>query len=62
MTGRRLVDAAEAAAYLGLTEVALRSKVQRREVPFVRVSKRQLRFDVRQLDEWIAERTVEAAR
>lgn len=55
---RRLLDAAEAAEYLGLSETALRSKVQRREIPFVRVGKRQLRFDIRQLERWIEERTI----
>lgn len=61
MSGRRLLDAADAANYLGTTEIALRTKVQRREIPFVRVGKRSIRFDVRQLDRWIDEHTVEAA-
>jgi len=50
---------AEAAAYLGLTESALRAMVQRRQVPFVRTGKRQVRFDVVRLDRWIEERTVD---
>lgn len=57
---RRLLTAAEAAEYLNTTETALRKRVQRREVPFVRTGKRGLRFDQVQLDAWIDERTVQA--
>lgn len=58
----RLLDVAAAAEYLSTTEAALKKKVTRREIPFVRVGKRAIRFDVRQLDDWIDEHTVEAAR
>lgn len=56
-----LMKAPEAAAYIGETESQLRTMVQRRQIPFVRTGKRSIRFDRRQLDRWIAERTVEAA-
>lgn len=56
-----LMKAPAAAAYIGETESALRTMVQRRQIPFVRTGKRSIRFDRRQLDRWITERTVEAA-
>lgn len=56
---RRLLTAAEAAEYLGRTEGAVRQLVYRREIPFVKQG-RVLRFDVRELDRWIDDHTVDA--
>jgi excisionase family DNA binding protein len=53
----RLMPIREAAGYLGLTEGALRKLVERRGIPFVRIGKRAIRLDVRELDRWIADNT-----
>jgi excisionase family DNA binding protein len=55
---RRLLTAAEAAEYLGLSEQSVRQRAYRRQLPFVRVG-RNLRFDLRQLDQYIDENTVD---
>jgi excisionase family DNA binding protein len=54
---RRLLTVAEAAAYCGLTEKALRHRVDRRAIPFKRLGPRTLRFDPRALDAWMSEWT-----
>ena len=59
--GAVLLTVTAAAEYLGLTEANLRSKIQRRQIPFVRIGERGVRFDRRQLDRWIEDHTVEAA-
>ena len=56
-----LMRAREAYEYLNLsTEGALRVMVSRRQVPFIKLGKKRLRFSRRQLDEWIAKQTVPA--
>ncbi|MBI5367934.1 MAG: helix-turn-helix domain-containing protein [Planctomycetes bacterium] len=45
---------------MGLSRAAVFHKVARREIPFVRVGKRALRFDREALDRWIRSRTVRA--
>lgn len=62
MAEARLFDIPAAAAYLGMTAEALRKKVERRQIPFVRIGKRAVRLDRRELDRWIDDHTVEAAR
>lgn len=57
----RLLTPDQAAEYLGTTRGALLKLAQRRRIPFVRQGPKTLRFDVRQLDEWIDDHTVEAA-
>lgn len=57
---KRLLTAAEAGEYLGRTEDAMRQAVHRRQIPFVKTGKL-LRFDVRDLEQWINERRVEAS-
>jgi excisionase family DNA binding protein len=52
--GPRLLNVEGAAAYLSMTEDALRHKVANRKIPAVRAD-RHLRFDVRDLDAWIEE-------
>lgn len=61
MADRRLLNVPAAADYLGTTPDAVRKLVQRRQIPFMRQGKRALRFDIRQLDAWISERTTQAA-
>lgn len=59
MPAKRLVAAAEAAEYIGVTEAAIRSLAYRRTIPFVHVG-RLLRFDLRALDRYIDANTVPA--
>jgi excisionase family DNA binding protein len=40
---------------------AVRHMVQRRQVPFVRLTERKLRFDPAAINDWLAERQVQAA-
>ena len=49
---KRLLTAAEAGEYLGLAEQTLRQWASMRKVPCVKLG-RALRFDVRELEEWI---------
>lgn len=51
----RLLTASEAAAYLGLTEKALRHRVGREGIPVKRLGVRTLRFDPCALDRWMDE-------
>jgi len=48
---------AEAAAYLGCTELTLRAWVSRRKVPFCRVN-RLIRFRKKDLDAWLEQNHV----
>ena len=50
----RLLSLEQAAAYLGLTEPALRFKATTKQVPAVHVDKK-WRFDREDLDRWIEE-------
>lgn len=56
----RLLDTDAAAAYLGYTPKQLRSLVERRQVPFMKVG-RALRFDIRRLDRWIEQAHTDVA-
>jgi excisionase family DNA binding protein len=55
---RRLLTAAEAAEYLGIEEGSLRHRAHRHQIPFVKVG-RLLRFDLRQLDQYIDDHTTD---
>lgn len=57
---KRLLSYDEAATYLGRTVDALRQMVHRGQVPSVRCGRR-TQFDVRALDAWIDEHTVDAS-
>lgn len=59
--GRALVTYAEAAEYLGIPESQLRALVEKRAIPFVRLSKKFYRFDLDALDAHIAASTVPVA-
>lgn len=50
-----LMTVAEAADYLNLTERALRHRVMRRTVPFLRLGARTIRFSQHTLDVWMIE-------
>lgn len=56
--GRRLLNVREAAQYLGLEVDTIYKKARLREVPCVKVG-RALRFDVKALDRFIEQHTIE---
>jgi excisionase family DNA binding protein len=56
--GRRLLNVREAAQYLGLEVDTVYKKSRLREVPCVKVG-RALRFDVKALDRYIEQHTIE---
>ncbi len=56
----RYLTLRDAAAYLSLTEKALRHRVDRREVPFCRLG-RSLRFDRQALDRLMRQSAVDAS-
>jgi excisionase family DNA binding protein len=56
--GRRLLNVREAAQYLGIEVDTLYKKARLREIPCVKVG-RSLRFDVKALDRFIEQHTIE---
>ena len=56
--GRRLLNVREAAQYLGLEVDTVYRKARLREVPCVKVG-RALRFDVRALERFVEQHTIE---
>ena len=52
MVGRRYLDVKATALYLGMSEKAVYSAAERRQLPFRKVG-RNLRFDVMKLDAYI---------
>ena len=54
---RRLINIQEAAAYTGLSVHTLYTMTSQRRIPYVKVG-RLTKFDLRLLDEWIANHTV----
>ncbi len=57
--GKRLLNAEEAARYLGLQVVTVYKKSRLRDLPSVKVGNA-LRFDVKALDRYIEEHTIQA--
>jgi excisionase family DNA binding protein len=56
---KRLVGQKEAAEYLGLSEATLeRDRWRGGDIPFVRVGPRSIRYDIKQLDDYVESRTV----
>ncbi|WP_263351026.1 helix-turn-helix domain-containing protein [Acidicapsa acidisoli] len=58
LIGRRLLNVREAALYLGLEVDTIYKKSRLREVPCVKVG-RALRFDVKALERYIEQHTIE---
>ena len=55
----RLIKQSEAATYLGLSEATLeRDRWRGGDIPFVRVGPRSIRYDIKQLDDYVESRTV----
>jgi excisionase family DNA binding protein len=57
--GKRLLNVEEAARFLGLQVVTVYKKARLRELPSVKVGNA-LRFDVKALDRYIEEHTIQA--
>lgn len=57
---RILLDVRHAARWLDMSKPALRARVRRRQVPFIKLGRR-VYFNVEQLRTWLAERTQSAA-
>ncbi len=57
----KLLDVNELAEYLSLTPQAVRHMVYRRQVPFIRVGPRRLRFDPAEIDAWLEAQRVQVA-
>lgn len=56
-----LLDVNELADYLSLTPRAVRYMVDRRQIPFIRLGSKRLRFDLAEIDAWLADQRVEVA-
>ncbi len=56
--GKRLLNVTEAAAYLGIQVDTVYKKARMRELPFVKVG-RALRFDLKALERFVEQHTIE---
>jgi excisionase family DNA binding protein len=59
-TPDRLLNVDELAAYLGVSHQSLRHMVHRRQIPFIRLGERRIRFNLGDIDAWLNEQRVEA--
>jgi excisionase family DNA binding protein len=65
LEGKRLLTVKAAALYMSVSPITLYHWVSRREIPFVKLAHKAVRFDIRQLDRWIdkhAHKTADQAR
>lgn len=60
-TTSRLLNVDELAQYLGMTDRSIRHMVYRRQIPFVRLGAKRLRFDLAEINAWIDAQRVGAA-
>jgi excisionase family DNA binding protein len=56
-----LLDVPQLAERLSVSEQAVRHMVYRRQIPFIRLGPRRLRFDPAAIDAWLKEQRVEVA-
>ena len=59
-TADRLLTVDELATYLGLSRPALRQMIHRRQIPFIRLGERRIRFNLGDIDAWLNDQRVEA--
>lgn len=57
---KRYLNVDETAQYIGVAKSRVYRLVESRAIPFIRVGKATLRFDIRELDKWMARRFVPA--
>jgi len=62
MIAKRWMTVKELSKYLSLSERKIRQMVKDREIPFVRVGKKLIRFDRLAVDRWLEEREQKTAR
>ena len=55
---RQLVDKDYLSEIMGVSPRTVENWVRRREIPFIKVGRNLLRFDLDEIDAWIAERAV----
>ena len=55
---RQLVDKDYLSEIMGVSPRTVENWVRRREIPFIKVGRNLLRFDLDEIDAWIAERVV----
>ena len=56
-----LMNVDELAEYLGVSPQAVRHMVYRRQIPFIRLGAKRLRFDLAEINAWIDAQRVGAA-
>jgi len=56
----RLLTVEQVADYLSMTPAAVRHMVYRRQLPFIRLGAKRIRFDVAEIDAWLARQRVAA--
>lgn len=59
---KRYLNTEELAQYLGLTKWGVYDMVSRRQIPFIKVSHKVLRFDIIKVDEWMAKKEIGTAK
>jgi len=57
----RLLNVDELAAYLGVSHQSLRHMVHRRQIPFIRLGERRIRFDLDEIRTWLDDQRVVAS-
>lgn len=57
-TSRRIADEETTAAYMNTTVRHLRAMRTRREIPFVRLGSKLVRFDLDEIDDWLDQHRV----
>ena len=61
MTGDSLLTVEQLAERLSVTDKAIRHMVYRRQIPFIRLGSKRLRFDPDAIDAWLEDQRVEVA-
>lgn len=57
MAQKRLLTIEEASEYLGISKKTLYKWVHERKIPYVKIGRKCLRFDIEKLNKWIEEKT-----
>jgi excisionase family DNA binding protein len=55
--GKRYLNTNELSEYLGISKHALYQKVSQKRIPFVKIGR--LKFDIREIEKWIKDHSVE---
>jgi excisionase family DNA binding protein len=60
-TSERLLNVDELAGYLGVSAQSIRHMVHRRQIPFIRLGARRVRFDQAEITAWVNAQRVDVA-